>query len=172
MVVGVISRVAHVKLSRLLLDGLDPVKESAQPPFHVATRQPAHTHSGQNELRVKLKEGNSECAGQHGYSVRELTTFSGKDKTVTLSFSFRATSLCCFFFYYFISTKHLHNCLFPSHVRYLFFTHTACILCIISLSYSLISLDFFSKSFHNVLIIIRKGETTLYKLIVAMTTTH
>lgn len=31
-----------------------------------------HTHSGQNELRIKLEEGNSECAGQHGYSVREL----------------------------------------------------------------------------------------------------
>lgn len=38
---------------------------------------------------------------------------------------------------------HLHNCLFPSHVRYLFFTHNAFILCISSLSYSFISLEFF-----------------------------
>lgn len=53
---GVIGRVAHVKLSRLLLDGLDPVEESAQPPFHVATRQPAHTHTvDRMNLELNLK---------------------------------------------------------------------------------------------------------------------
>lgn len=33
----------HIKLSRLLLDGLHPAEQSAQSPFDIPTRQPANT---------------------------------------------------------------------------------------------------------------------------------
>lgn len=33
----------HIKLSCLLLDGLHPAEQSAQPPFDIPTRQPVHT---------------------------------------------------------------------------------------------------------------------------------
>lgn len=36
----------HIKLSGLLLDGLDSSEQSAQPPFNVSARQPAQRHAG------------------------------------------------------------------------------------------------------------------------------
>lgn len=42
------SLVTHVKLSSLLLDGLDTVEERTQPPLHITTRQPSH--SGQKNF--------------------------------------------------------------------------------------------------------------------------